>query len=186
MKKEIAFLALLATVGYACKNSDQSDNVRSSQECSVKSLLAQEGASYDELANQLLQLVQHDWNFIIGLRGNGNYSKASIGIPATDATDDRISGKGSIGDIYSPGDISPEEGYMVIGHSLCQSPQLIINGVDLTGNQNRCRDNPSCLDGLVKHIREVDRRNGNTFFADQVRHYANAVEKRYHHGIKRR
>lgn len=182
MKREITFLALLATLGYACRDN----NTIPGEECSVKNLMAQEGHSYDELANQLLELVQHDWNFVIGLHGDKNYSSVTISIPATDATDDRISGKGSIGDIYSPESISPDEGYMVIGHSLCQSPRLVINGVDLTGNQKRCDDNPSCLDGLVRHIRAVDRRNGNTFFADQVTHYANAVEKRYNHGIKRK
>ena len=186
MKKEIAFLALMATLGYACDKGNPKSSSVTSEGCSVKNLLSQEETSYDELVNQLLKLVQHDWEFIIGLHEDKNYSSVGILIPETDATDDRISGKGDFENSYSPESISPEEGYMIIRHSLCQSPKLIINGVNLTGNLEKCASNPSCLDGLVQHIKGIDRRNGNTFFADQVGYYANAVEKRYDHGIKRK
>jgi len=198
MKGKIAVLALLTTLGYACSERNKNDDsylsnldtnltkLLANENCRVKNLMAQEGSSYDELSNQLLKLVKHDWDFIIGIYGNKNYGSVSISIPATDATDDRISGKGSLGNEYSPNNISPEEGYMVIGHSLCQPPSLIINGANISGNPKRCANDPACIDELVKHIRSIDKRNGNTFYADQIKYYANAVEKRYNHGIKRK
>lgn len=183
----LAILAIANPVGLflafisGCSNEPTSDSG-----CTLENLRAQEGVSYDELENSLLKLVIHNWDFQTRFAGTENLSTSPLLIPESDTADDRISGKGTIGDPFSPNDLGPEEGYLYMKHSLCEAPVLIINGAILANKEQDCNYDPACLDSVTENIHTIDKRNGNTFYADKVKYYAQAAEKRYDHGVKKR
>lgn len=132
------------------------------------------------LSHSLYRLVNHchDFEFKHGDKGND----CGIIIPFTRETDDKLSGTGT-DSIFLPEKIPGTEAYLVIQHSPKRSPKILISGAEISGKRSGCEEF-YCLESVVKQVKAIDRRNGNTAFEDLMGYYHREMEFRYKDGEK--
>ncbi|GEM_PF-6493798 len=169
------FLTLLAAglISYSCGDITSRRPTTEERELGVSINLISLPRSLYGLVNHC-----HDFSFKQGDKGNN----CGIIIPYTRETDDKLSGTGN-DSVFLPERIPGTEAYLVIQHSPKRSPIILINGADISGERSGCEEF-YCLDSVVKQIKAIDRRNGNTAVEDLMGYYDREMKFRYQDGEK--
>jgi hypothetical protein len=163
--------------------SNPSPNVANPSYCSTVDRSRPRFQQYTQLGKDIQLLVDHCYDFQQNTM-HLQRTDCAIFIPATDGSDDRISGKGFASG-YIPTAIPADESFIGIHHAPCESPVISIDGAVVSGGRQVCRNRDfHCVDSVVRQIESTDARGHQ--FGKTLHQYAESVQRRYNHGVKRK